>query len=123
MPNYTEQLKRDGNLLARPTPTKRPKGRIPHMSKKREGERAIYKKMLPGWLRAHPTCEIGPVFHAAGIPVKCLRRTTHAHHVKGRIGKILHDEKHMLASCSGECHPQAVHRTHVKEARKLGLLA
>jgi hypothetical protein len=123
--NYAAQIAQTGNLLrsARPRPKKGlKKSRIKRVSKKREGELAIYRKMLPGWLRAHPRCEIGPIFHAAGIHVNCMGRTSHPHHIRGRIGKLLYQEDNLLASCSGECHPQAVHQTHKDAAITLGII-
>ena len=116
MPKLQDWLKRGEK---RP----KPKKRIAHRSKRRELQEREYRKIKPWWLALHPKCEIGPVFKAAGIAVKCRGRATHIHHRLGRIGKLLTDTTHFIASCSGECHPQAVHETHKAEARQLGLLA
>ena len=104
---------------------KRPKQKkfMRKISARRAEQLAEYRKLLPGWIAAHPKCEIGPRFRAAGVMVKCKGKTTHPHHVRGRIGKLLCDTRYFLASCSGECHPQAVHYTHKKEAKALGMLS
>lgn len=100
----------------------KPRKRVRRVSPKHQRELAIYNRMLPGWKKRHPVCEVCPRFHEAGIMVKCKIITTHPHHIRGRIGKLLYDESNMLASCSGEGHPEAVHFTHRDAARKLGLL-
>lgn len=109
--------------LKRGEPKQKMRSRIRRISPKHQRELAIYNRMLPGWKKRHPVCEVCPKFHAAGIMVKCKIVTSHPHHVRGRIGKLLYDERYMLAACSGEGHPDAVHLTHKSEARKLGLLA
>jgi len=123
MPNYTEQLAREGNLLRREPPGEKAKRkRIPSRSPKKVQDEAIYKAMLPGWLKAHPVCEVCPKFHAAGIMVKCKRVTTHPHHIAGRRGALLYTESNLLAACAGEGHPKAVHETHRQDAERLGIL-
>lgn len=83
---------------------------------------AEYEAIKKDWMPLHPTCEVGPIIAAAGFKVRCHRVTKHPHHTKGRLGTNLCDTSTWLASCDGECHPQWVHFTHVKEARKLGLI-
>ncbi len=79
--------------------------------------------MLPGWRRRHPVCEVCPIIKAAGFAIVCKKVTTHPHHVRGRLGALLCDERHMLACCSGEAHPTWIHQTHKADARMIGLLA
>jgi len=107
--------------LARKTAGPAPKKRLPRVSNRRKLEAPKYKLASAQYLVAHPVCEIGPVFAAAGIYVACKGRATHVHHIRGR-GRFLCEAHTFAASCSGECHPQAVHITHVHEARRLGLL-
>lgn len=80
-----------------------------------------YKQVVAEHLKEHPSCQIGPVIRAAGFVVRCLGVATHPHHTRGR-GRYLCDKSTFLSSCSGECHPQFVHITHVEEATTLGLL-
>lgn len=103
------------------SPLKRKSG-LRRVSPKRAKDMAVYRAMLVGWMAKHPYCEIGPRIKAAGYSVRCLGKTTHPHHVKGRIGKLLYDERYLLASCGGECHPQFVHETNKDVAVKLGLI-
>lgn len=100
--------------LKRKTPLRK---RSPRKAK----ERADYARVSSEYLKDHPNCEIGPVIKLAGLSVNCWGKSTHVHHMKGR-GRYLCDTDYFLASCSGECHPQWIHKTHVKEARELGLL-
>ncbi len=101
---------------------KKARKRIPKVSKKRGvqlGEYAAVKRMH---LREHPTCQISPIIRAAGFTVRCRGRAKFIHHVRGKIGKLLCDRSHFLSSCDGECHPEWIHQTHVKEAWEIGLL-
>ncbi len=94
---------------------------IRRVSKKLARENALYRKEKPEWILQHPTCEIGPVLAKAGFNVRCKKVTTHPHHVRGRTGPLLRDQRYWLASCSGECHPQFIH-DNPSTARRLGLL-
>lgn len=116
MPNLTEQLKRDGNLLAKsPRPKKQPK-RIPAMSAKRKKEAAIYSKKRKAFLEAHPLCQATWLIW----PNRPTRpAATDTHHVKGRLTGYYLDERTWLA-VSREAH-NWIH-SHPTEARRLGLL-
>lgn len=107
---------------------RKPKGRapkkpLPKMSKRKGADIAIYKKMLPGWIRANPVCKVCDVIKAAGYSVRCTKKTTHPHHIRGRNGPLLYDERYMMPACSGEGHPQWIHFTAPSIARQIGLLA
>lgn len=108
--------------LDRKKPGKKPRKRIPHVSRRQQLRNAEYHRAVAAWKPLHPTCEVGPIIKAAGFKVRCNRVTTHPHHVKGRLGKNLCDQTTWLASCDGECHPFWIHQAHVEEAKKLGLL-
>lgn len=96
---------------------------IRRVSVKRARQLAEYRKKVAAWLPLHPTCEIGPILKAAGFyHVRCKKVTKHPHHIKGRIGAMLCDERYWLASCAGECHPKFVHEN-PSTARRLGLIA
>lgn len=98
------------------------RSRLPKVSRRQRERLAEYKRVLRAWLPLHPQCELGPKIREAGYQVCCKGKTTHPHHIKGRIGINLCDTSSWLASCSGECHPQFVHQTHVKESREMGIL-
>ena len=100
-----------------------PKRRLPKVKASRRAELSKYARILPAWKAAHPTCEVCPVIKAAGYQVRCTVKTTHPHHVKGRIGKLLYDERFFLSCCDGEGHPGFIHDRHPSIARELGLLA
>lgn len=117
MPNLTEQLKRDGNLLTRSQPKgKAPRRRIPAMSKKRQREAREYSKKRKAFLEARPLCEATWVIW----PNRPTRpASTEVHHVKRR-GKFYLDESSWLA-VGREAHVWL--HSHPKEARRLCLLA
>jgi len=136
--NQTETLSKIGHLLNRPKSVRPPRKRIRQVSPKRgkggvrgyirretparAAQKARYRAMLPGWIREHPVCEVCPIINANGFSVRCLGKTRHPHHVKGRRGELLCDERWMLACCGGESHPQFIHQTHKQDAINLGLL-
>lgn len=96
---------------------------IRRVSVKRARQLAEYRKKVAAWLPLHPTCEIGPKLKAAGFfHVRCKKVTKHPHHIKGRLGELLCDERYWLASCDGECHPKFVH-DNPSTSRLLGLIA
>jgi len=124
--------------LSRPKSVRPPRKRIRQVSPKREkggargyirretparaAQKARYKAMLPGWVARHPVCEVCPIINRNGFSVRCLGKTRHPHHVKGRRGELLCDERWMLACCGGESHPTWIHQTHKQDAINLGLL-
>ncbi len=107
--------------IERRTPLPRATKRIASVGAKAKREAPGYRAASLAHLTEFPRCQIGPVFKAAGIDVLCLDTATHVHHSKGR-GKYLCDRSTFFSSCSGECHPRAVHELYVAEARALGLL-
>lgn len=112
MPNLTEQLKRDGHLLAKsPRPKKQPK-RIPAMSAKRKKEAAIYSKKRKAFLAKWPACQ-------ALIATVCFERATDIHHMEGRLKGNYLNESTWLPVCR-DCH-NWIH-SHPTLARTLGLL-
>lgn len=94
---------------------------IASIGAKAKRTRVPYRKAVLEHLAEFPNCQIGPIIKAAGFEVLCLDTATHAHHTRGR-GRFLCDRSTFLSSCSGECHPQWVHVSNVKEATDLGLL-
>lgn len=91
------------------------------ISSRRRRESPDYKRATEEHLRDNPRCQIGPVIRSGGFAVRCLGLATHVHHTRGR-GRYYCDKATFLSSCGGECHPQFVHITNVKEATALGLL-
>lgn len=98
------------------------KKRLPKVSKRKKRVNPLYTAAKRMHLAEFPFCQIGPIIRAAGFKVRCTGRARFIHHVKGRIGALLCDRQWFLSSCGGDCHPQWVHQSHVKEARELGLL-
>lgn len=91
------------------------------VGEKRAKESKIYEAAKKQYLADNPECQIGPAIRSAGFSVRCKGVATHVHHVAHR-GANLSNPEYFMSSCSGECHPQWVHQTHVKEAYQLGLL-
>lgn len=86
------------------------------VSKKRAKELAGYR-LLKAWiLRVKPFCECPS---RNGAPT-CMNHATELHHMRGRAGSNLCDERYLLPVCI-ECH--AWIHSHTNEARKLGLMA
>lgn len=124
MPNLTEQLKRDGNLLTRSQPTPKKRKRIPAMSAKRKKEAAIYSKKRKAFLEARPYCMAFwlIVRHTKLMPMMGFYGTAPAseeiHHVAKR-GKNYLDESTWLAVCRWSHNWIEANKS---TARKLGLL-
>lgn len=114
--NYTEQLKRDGNLLTLPKPAgRKPRRPLPKTSKKRGKEGRRYSAKRKAFLEAHPACE---VIAWKRLP-ECTFRATDIHH-RAKRGKNYLNEATWISACR-TCH-NWIHN-HPKEARNLGLLA
>jgi hypothetical protein len=62
------------------------------------------------WISDHPN--EGMEYHI---------RTRHVHHIKGRIGPLLHDKKHAMTMC-GFHHMYSVFAPHVNKPKFLALL-
>ena len=108
--SLASQIRDTGNCFRQTPPTKKPKKRIPPMSKKRIKENKQYLGLRRMFLGGHPDCE-------AGLP-GCTTRATDIHHMLGR-GKFFLEESTWLALCR-PCHTWC--HSHPSEARRLGLL-
>lgn len=109
--NYTAQIKSDGNLLKRPSPS--PKGRSPlkKQSQRREKQLGEYRKLRADFLGANRECQV----NWRG----CLGIASEVHHRASRIGEKLNDVADFVATCA-PCH-RAIHRR-PSLARKRNLL-
>ena len=96
--------------MKRSTPLKR-KTPLKRVSKKRRWELGIYWSKAQWFLRMHPYCQMG----------SCLRPATQIHHIRGRNGSRLNDDRYWLALCN-DCH-QWIHFQAPQEARKIGALS
>lgn len=79
-----------------PKPEKREKKKptsINKVSNKRKSSMALYKKVRAEYLTAFPMCEVRG----------CRRFSSEIHHKKGKIGDLLCDTEHFLATCR-MCH-------------------
>lgn len=65
-------------------------------SKKRIKEEREYKPAARAFKAANPEC-------MAMIPNECTEKTTDVHHIRGRAGRLLLDERFWLAVCRN-CH-------------------
>lgn len=68
---------------------KAPVKKIPIKSVKRIVEEKLYKKVKKEYLTAHLKCEVKG----------CNKVSKDLHHMRGRIGKLLYNEKYFLAVC------------------------
>jgi len=122
--NYTAQLAKEGHLLTRPAPRPKKSKVIPKMSEKRAKQIEEYMKKRKDYLRERPLCNAWSRIHGwamdAGLKAFRRERATEIHHKRGRIGKMLLDERFWVA-VSRTSH-NWIH-AHPTEARKLGLLA
>lgn len=114
--NLTEQLKRDGHLLARPAPKPKKRYRLKPIGAKRSKALNFYRILRKGHLEKYPVCEAGKVLlpHFKG----CTQKSTEIHHAKRR-GPHLNDTRYFVAICR-PCH--CFVETHANLARTLGLL-
>lgn len=83
---------------------------IAHRSSHRSKEEAQYNKRAKEWKTDHPYCEIP-------IPGICTHKTHDVHHMKGREGELLLNEKYWKAACR-PCHEWTT--VHTQEAIDLG---
>jgi ribosomal protein S27AE len=92
-----------------PAPRKRlaRKVRVRKVSPKRRQQLGFYRILRKGYLELQPTCE------------RCGATATEIHHKKRRLGDMLNQTRHFMATCP-ECH-RWIHM-HPREARELGLL-
>ncbi len=102
--------------LKRKTGLKRT-GKLRMRSKKRQKEEAQYNKRVKEWKLENPWCRACPaVFPMDPAP----QPTKDCHHMAGREGKLLLDEKWWLPVCR-DCHSWI--GASPNTARELGLLA
>ena len=94
--------------------TRSPRNFISPLSAKRRTQRRAYIKAKARFLAAHPWCAWG----LAQVPPKRIRASA-VHHVRGRAGALLLDERFWLA-VSQRGH-RAIHDAPVV-ARELGLI-
>jgi len=117
--NYTAQLKEEGHLLNRPAPRgKAPRKRIRKVSKKRGAQLKKYAEIRKRLLVAHPYCQVWATLFP-NRPLALTPRSSELHHVRGRIGDALTDERYLLAVCR-ESHDYL--HAHPSEARRLGFI-
>lgn len=84
--------------------------RLRRVSKKRAMELRAYAIMRPIFLAANPFCEFDPM---------CLKRAVDIHHIRGRAGNLITDERYLMAICRE--HHAWIH-SHAKKAREMGML-
>jgi hypothetical protein len=87
----------------------KPKRPIRRISRKRMRSQIIYRRRKQGFMAKHPRCQ-------------CCKRalSEDLHHKRGRIGRLLTDERFWMAVCR-PCHDR-IHR-HPAEAVERGYLA
>jgi len=83
------------------------------MSKAKAVEHRKYVASGPSFFERHEFCEVPQEVH------DCTIRATQRHHMKGRQGKLLNDEKWILAACMNG---HTWIEDHKKEARRMGLI-
>lgn len=86
------------------------KKRINPIADKRLEELAIYRIARDEYLLEHPICEVEG----------CVEKSTHIHHKKGRIGKLVYDKKYFMA-VGDACHPKKIHEN-PEWSREMGYL-
>jgi len=98
MPNLTEQLKRDGNLLSRPKrPTKKKKG-IRRASPRRQEQLKLYWAKRRAFLAANPLCQAAPIIKKLlGLHQTPVLGSVEIHHKRKPKSKYLNDETTWLA--------------------------
>jgi hypothetical protein len=98
------------------------RGKMKSASKERARQLAAYRKRLPDWFRDNPHCKACESlrWHRGGTSKWLIKRTTECHHIRGRNGWLLLDEKYWLPVCRS-CHEWIT--LHGKEARQLGFSA
>lgn len=88
-------IDRRKRMLGLSEPKEKKVYRIKPASKKRAKQNREYSKVRKEYLIAHPKCEVKG----------CRFIANEVHHIKGRIGDLLTDERYFLAVCN-EHHKQ-----------------
>jgi len=83
--------------------------RIRSVSVRRAAQLREYAKLKAKWIKDNPTC----------MCYGCTAPTEDVHHMRGRIGGLLNDQRWWLPVC--RAHHEWIHR-HPDTARKLGYL-
>jgi hypothetical protein len=86
---------------------RKPRPRIPSISKARHARLREYATLRKQFLHARPRCE------------RCKKKSTDIHHKRGRVGRLLCMSEHWASVCRS-CHNWIGENP--KEARELGLL-
>jgi hypothetical protein len=84
--------------------------RLRKVSKARARELKAYATMRQMFLRKNPFCEFDAM---------CLRHSVDIHHIRGRRGNLLTDERYLMAICRE--HHDWIH-SNSRKAREMGLL-
>jgi hypothetical protein len=113
MCKYCDAIENPGKHGQKPLSYIKPKKSyaIPNRTNKRLKQEALYRKKRGPYLEAHPICEVHD----------CERPSTNIHHKKGRIEKLVHDERYFMACC-GLCHPRRIHETETAWAKEHGYI-
>jgi len=90
-------------------------------TKPRAAERNAYKARARQWLKEHPVCEAcAALFGLAAVVDRAPHKSEAVHHKRGRMGKLLLDERHWLAVCN---HSHDFIHNNIAIARAAGLIA
>lgn len=97
--------------IDKPKISKKSQRPIKKRSSKRQRQETAYKILRIKHLEANPMCK-------AKISSNCTLTSTDIHHMKGRLGDLLLDEKYFLAACRN-CHDYI--EKHPVKAKELNL--
>lgn len=77
------------------------------MSVRQETRNRAYNRRVKAWKKEHPHCQVClDLRKVAKFPR--IRATNDCHHVRGRVGKLLMDERYWLPVCRK--HHDEIHR-------------
>jgi hypothetical protein len=94
---------------------------VRNATKDRAKQLKIYGKRVKQWLKENTHCQACAVIAAdADVAIRTIRLADECHHMRGRNGDLLLDERYWLPVCMG-CHKWITE--HGKKARALGLSA
>lgn len=90
-------------------------------TKERARELRLYRRRVKEWLRKNTHCRAcALIAEHNDVAIRVIRLADQCHHVRGRNGDLLLDERYWLPVCNS-CHRWITE--HGKLARKLGLSA
>lgn len=104
------QEKKAEKIKSKPKTINRSYNNIKPISDKKAEELKIYRVKRDAYLKEITECEVR----------ECNKKSTHIHHMNGRIGKNLYDDNMFMAVCNS-CHPSKIHEN-PKWAREQGYL-